>query len=902
MTNPKVKPLVVAIAMAAAASSYAQEQSVDQSMLEEVVVTGFRSSLESALGQKRQATGSVDAIVADDIASFPDMNLAESLQRIPGVAISRVGGEGRQISVRGLGPEFTRVRINGMEAMSASGGTDAAGGANRGRGFDFNVFPSELFGNLAVRKTASADVEEGSLGATVDMDSVRASDYDDFTASISVQAGYNDLSEKTDPRVNFLVSNMFADGKVGVLLAGSYSERNLLDEGSSTVRWDDVNDFGSYQGSADDPRLDEVNDAFRPRLPRYDFYKHEMERTGLAASVEFLPSDATDISLDLLYSKLDQSRQETFMLAALNNNSYAGDMNVLSHTVDSTNTVTAASFENATVQAENRYDELTTEFTQVNLNLSHEFSDRMRLSGMLGRSESKFDNPIQTTIIARKQGIDFSYDYSGDNRSSPVLTFGNEVGDVNGWENGGIRLRPITTNNTFDSASVDLEFDLSENLTLKGGLLYKNFEFETGEGRRAAENDAGVVLDSSSMMVLDTGLGSNLWAVPNIDTISSAHNIYSNTGVFEVNKENRLVDNYSAEEESLGVYAQLVFATQIGDTPVRGDIGVRRVETDQSSTAYSNSAGDFITADHSYTETLPSLNLVFEPIEDVLIRASYAEVMARGGIASLRPNVSVSVSGGSRTVSSGNPTLEPTRAKTYDLSTELYFDNESMMSFAVFYKDIESQVQSVRESKPYTETGLPIDLAVAACKAGPGYGGTSGCDENLMWEVTSPTNAPGGPLYGFEISYQQPFSFLPGALSNLGFIGNFTYVKAQLDYLNTAGEVVATQDLLGMSEDTSSATLYYDDGAFQARVSMTDRSGYLTNATGRNGNDREGTNGTTNIDASISYDFNEHLSVSLEGLNLTDEVEDQWVDASGNRLSYYHSTGRQFYLGAQYKF
>src|SRR5690554_7136982 len=120
MTNPKVKPLVVAIAMAAAASSYAQEQSVDQSMLEEVVVTGFRSSLESALGQKRQATGSVDAIVADDIASFPDMNLAESLQRIPGVAISRVGGEGRQISVRGLGPEFTRVRINGMEAMSAS--------------------------------------------------------------------------------------------------------------------------------------------------------------------------------------------------------------------------------------------------------------------------------------------------------------------------------------------------------------------------------------------------------------------------------------------------------------------------------------------------------------------------------------------------------------------------------------------------------------------------------------------------------------------------------------------------------------------------------------------------------------------------------------------------------------
>lgn len=902
MNNPKLKPLVVAVALASAASTYAQEQSSGNEMLEEVVVTGFRSSLESALDQKREATGSVDAIVADDIASFPDMNLAESLQRIPGVAISRVGGEGRQISVRGLGPEFTRVRINGMEAMSSSGGTDAAGGANRGRGFDFNVFPSELFGNLAVRKTASADVEEGSLGATVDMNTVRASDYDEFTASISAQAGYNDLSEETDPRLTFLVSNMFADGKVGVLLAGSYSERTLLDEGASTVRWDNSNDFGTYQGSADDARLTEVNDAFRPRLPRYDFYQHEMERTGLAGSIEFLPTDSTEISLDMLYSKLDQSRQETFMLAALNNSSYAGDMNVLSHTLDNTNTVTAASFENATIQAENRYDELSTEFTQVNLNFSQDFGDRTRLSGMVGRSESNFENPIQTTIIARKQGIDFSYDYSGANRTDPVLTYGNEVGDVNGWENGGIRLRPITTDNTFDSASVDLEFDLNNSITLKGGVLYKDFQFATNQARRASENDAGVVLDANSMMVIDSGLGSNIWAVPDIDAINAANNIYSNTGEFEVSEENRLVDNYSAEEESLGVYAQLVFNTQIGDTPVRGDIGVRRVDTDQSSTAYSNSAGDFITAEHSYTETLPSANIVFEPIEDVLIRASYAEVMARAGIASLRPNVSVSVSGGSRSVSGGNPTLEPTRAKTYDLSTELYFDNESMMSFAVFYKDIESQVQSVRETKPYTETGLPIDLAVAACEAGPGYGGTSGCDENVNWEVSSPTNAPGGPLYGFEVSYQQPFTFLPGPFSNLGFIGNFTYVKAQLDYLNSDGEVVATQDLLGMSEDTSSATLYYDDGSFQARVSMTDRSGYLTNATGRNGNDREGTNGTTNIDASISYDFNEHLSVSLEGLNLTDEVEDQWVDASGNRLSYYHSTGRQFYVGAQYKF
>lgn len=901
MNAPKVRPLVVAMALASASAAYAQDNDeASMDMLEEVVVTGFRGSLASALDQKREATGSVDSIVAEDIANFPDANLAESLQRIPGVAINRVAGEGRNISVRGLGPEFTRVRINGMEAMSSSGGTDAAGGANRGRGFDFNVFPSDLFSSLTVRKTASADVEEGSLGATVDMDTVRASDFDEFTLSLSGQLGYNDLSEETDPRATFLISNMFADGKIGVLLAGSYSERNMLDQGASTVRWDNSNDFGSYMGSTDDPRLAAVNDAFRPRLPRYDYYVHEMERTGLAASIEFLPSDATEISLDMLYSKLDQSRQEIFMLAALNNNSYAGAMNILSHTLDSTNTVTAASFENATIQAENRYDELATEFTQVNLNFSHEFSDRLRLSGMVGQSKSEFENPIQTTIIARKQGIDFSYDYTGSNREDPVLTFGNEVGDVNGWENGGIRLRPITTDNTFDSGSIDLAFDLNDSLTLKGGVLYKNFEFETWQARRASENDGGVALTADSMYTFDSGLGTNTWAVPDIDAIAAANNIYSNSGVFEL--ADRVVDIYSAEEESLGVYAQLVFDTQIGETPVRGDIGVRRVETDQSSTAFSNSADDFITADHSYTETLPSVNLVFEPMEDVLIRASYAEVMARAGIASLRPNVSVSVSGGSRTVSGGNPTLEPTKASTYDLAAELYFSNEAMLSFAVFHKDISSQVQTVRETKPFTATGLPIELAVAACEAGPGYGGSSGCDENVQWEVTSPTNAPGGPLYGFEVSYQQPFTFLPGPLSNLGFIGNFTYVKAQLDYLNSSGQVVASRDLLGLSEDTTSGTLYYDDGSFSARISAVNRAGYLTNATGRNNNDREGTNASTHVDASMSYAINDNFTVRFDALNLTNEVEDQWVDAVGNRLSYYHETGTQYYLGVQYKY
>ena len=234
-----VQAILGVVSCSAAAGAWAQQSSPAQESLEEVVVTGFRESLSLALDQKRAAVGSIDAIVAEDIADFPDLNLAESIQRVPGVSIARDGGEGRQISVRGLGPQFTRVRINGMEAMSANGGTDAAGGTNRDRSFDFNTFASELFNSITIRKSSAAEIEEGSLGATVDLRSARPFDYDGFTVVTSVQGSYNDISEDVDPRGALLISNTFADGKFGALLSAAYTKRKLLDEGASTVRWQD---------------------------------------------------------------------------------------------------------------------------------------------------------------------------------------------------------------------------------------------------------------------------------------------------------------------------------------------------------------------------------------------------------------------------------------------------------------------------------------------------------------------------------------------------------------------------------------------------------------------------------------------------------------------------------------
>jgi iron complex outermembrane receptor protein len=883
-----IKPLVVAMAFSAVPMiAHAQDEGMGQ--LEEVLVTGsYRESLQNSLNIKKNEAGAVDAIVADDIASFPDNNLAESLQRIPGVAITRVAGEGRQISVRGLSGEFTRTRINGMEAVATGGGTDAAGGMNKGRSFDFNTFSSELFSSLTVRKTAAAKVDEGSLGAVVDMKAAQPFDFDGFTLAASGTLGYNDKSEKTDPKASFLVSNTFADDTFGVLFSLAYSERNLEDTGASTVRWNNVNDIASADA--------EFNDGFRPRLPRYDAYSHEMERLGSSLSLQWKPTDVTTISLDGLYAKFDANRNEIFMQTVLNDNTFTPAMTVNSYTLDENNSVIAADISGATIRSENRFDEMTTEFTQITLTGEHEFTDTFRGSFLIGTSESEYDNPIQTTLIAQKQGVDFSYDYSGSNRTNPLLTWGAEIEDVNGWATNSVRMRPMTTTNSFDSVQFTFTNDLADGLSLEYGLSYKKFEFDTVGYRLRSEGANGKTLD---MIEYKSGLGTNNhWAIPS----------HASIDLSDLQVSTRGADTTSVEEESQGAYVQLNFETSLGDTPVRGDIGFRYVETDVTAKAWPTSVTwvedatvSMAVGTHSYDNVLPSVNLVFEPIEDVLIRASYSQVMARAGLGHLAPNVNVSVSGGARTVSSGNPALEPTKADAYDLGVELYITPETMMGFAIFYKDIDSYVQSVRETRPYTTTGIDVAYAQAACEASAnGYG--TACNENLDWEISSPINAPGGDLYGFEVSFQTPFSALPGFWSNFGLMTNFTYVQAEQDFLNNAGAVVATRSLLGLSKDTSSATLYYETDDFSARVSAVHRSGYLTHATGRDNNDREGTNATTNIDAVISYNINDNWKVSFEALNLTDEADDQWVDYNGNRLSYYHETGRQFYLGAQYKF
>jgi TonB-dependent receptor len=910
----------------------------------DIVVTGFRSSLAKALDQKQQAAGSIDTILAEDIGKFPDLNLSEAIQRVPGVALARDAGEGRQISVRGLGAQFTRVRINGMEAIATAGGSDASGGANRGRGFDFNVFAADLFNQITVRKTADAVTEEGSLGATVDLRTARPFDYDGFTLSASAQGSYNDQAKDVKPRAAFLISDTFADNKIGVLFSAAYTERKVLEKGYSTVRWANnltggmAPGFNSVlgeqcldaNGDHVDPFPDacaDANAALHPRFPRYDYYIENQKRLGLTGSIQFRPTDSTLVSIDGLYADFKGNRQERYLEA--NGFSVAGpcnansrptncgvaDTDVLEETIKN-GALVAGTFDNVDLRVENRYDKLDTKFKQLTGDITQKIGDNFTVNLFGGHSESNFKNPIQDTVTFDQYNIDgYSYDYT--NQKHPIFGFGDtDLTDPSGWVLSQLRLRAATVKNTYDTAQLNLNWKVNDEFNLLAGASWKKYSFATTDLRRSN----GTSSSQDTNLACCTLPGDTLDKFGRVYTIDgtsffgpdffAANDYFGLTdptargGTFQLGPEPGLTGNNGVTERDKSAYVEFDFNKDFGGFVLRGNAGVRYVQTHQRTNAFvfDAASGDVLpsVASRTYDDWLPSMNLVFQPTDKFLVRAAAARVMARPDLGSLPPFANVSVSGANRSVSAGNPNLDPYRATTFDLSFEWYYQRGALLSLALFQKNIDSFVQTIQSSGTFSSNpfGLPDSLAIAAC--GNQYPNI--CNPAFSnWTFSVPQNTPGGKLKGLEVNFQQPLRFLPGFLSNLGVLLNYTHVESNIKYLDKSGNVVAVADLTGLSRNSANATLYYEDKKFSARVSAAYRDKYLADPIGSQGTDSQGTNSTFNVDASLQYTINRHFKLSAEAINLTNEAQFQYVD-SANLQYVYHKTGREYLLGIRFNY
>jgi iron complex outermembrane receptor protein len=264
--------------------------------------------------------------------------------------------------------------------------------------------------------------------------------------------------------------------------------------------------------------------------------------------------------------------------------------------------------------------------------------------------------------------------------------------------------------------------------------------------------------------------------------------------------------------------------------------------------------------------------------------------MTRPQLGNLSPGGTIATTG-TLSVTSGNPLLKPFRAKTFDASFEYYFQKNAFLGLGLFQKNIDTYIQTLRTNVPFKDTGLPMSLLPANFTG----------DE--VFQVSAPVNTEGGKLKGFELNYQQPFTFLPAWGRNFGTLLNYTWVKSKIQYLvSPTGNATIEDDLLNLSPRSWNATLYYDDNKFSARISAAQRSSFLTRVPGQNNNDVEGKNKTLNVDLSISYKINDKLELTLEGLNLTNEANDQFISRARNSVVVNNVTGREYLAGLRYKF
>jgi len=915
----------LALAMVLAGGAVAQtapvpaaDQTATDTAVEEIVVTGFRKSLDAALNAKRDSVSSVDVIVAEDIAKFPDQNLAESLQRVPGISIVRDGGEGRAITVRGLGSQFTRVRVNGMEAIATT--ADGAS-ANRERGFDFNVFASELFSSLVVHKTAEASLDEGSLGAVVDLNTgnpMRGKD--GFTMALSAQGQYNSLSKDLGPRVAGLINYRAPSGFWAASVSAAYSQQNQVESTNNTVRWAQArfnsvggtncfttqNSGGSYVPSA---ACNQVALAFHPRIPRYGEVNHDRERLGITGSLQFAPTDRTKLSIDGLFSRYKAIRNEKWGEVLFRSNERS--ISVRDYTIDGDNNLIKGTFDNAWVRIEHYERKLDTTFQQLSANLQHEFSDRFKIDALAGFSKSDADIPYETTIIFDdRDATGYRYDYT--DMKKPMLAFGTSVTDPTNFQFAEFRDRPSNNTNKFKTFALNGDWAMTDSLSLKGGASFRQFDFDLHEGARDSTYCAAfgcaagtyglpvtaALAQSFTLKGAEAPAGTTTsWVVPNLQAATSLINLYQRPLVVQAG------NTRSVTEKDTGAYLQMDVKSQLAGVDYALNAGVRYVKTEQSSTGINNS--QTVTVDRKYTDWLPAANLVIYPADKLILRLSAAEVMTRPNLSTLSPGGTVD--GFNYRVTFGNPQLDPYRAKSYDAAVEWYFARESIFSIAVFQKDIDSfPIASTRQGT-YASTGLPTSLILASSPAAAN-------PEGQPWTINTTVNGQGGKLKGVEFAVQGPFSFLPGFWSNFGGIANVTLVDSDVDYTvqGPATDPLAAsgfprlvsrterERLFNLSRRAYNATLYYEADKFSARASVAYRSGFIDAASGT-GNVFEGYNSSINVDASMRYRLNDNFEVSLEGVNLTDEYRDRFTDLDADRNYEYNHFGRTIMFGIRYK-
>jgi len=859
----------------------------DEVVGDPIIVTGYRESLRLAVTVKHTATGIVEATRAEDVAAFPDPNAADALQRLPGIAISRDSGEGRQVSLRGLGPLFTRTTLNGMEALvTTASGMDNRGSASRQRRFDYSVFDAALFSGIEVRKTWSAQYDAGGVGGTVALHTLRPFDRPGDVTLLAVRAASAGNAAGMAPRITAELSRR--SGTWGVLLAASYSRNRVTEYGYRNWDWVPVTfgtaNIGEGVSDADRARLTgKAGDpVYMPRGQSYSSWSNRFDRLNLVGAIEHEGDDGLHLTLDLVHARLSNDRREYSLAAAGSNGLTTGSIDgtqVLNSVRIVGDTMVAGDFSGIDMRSESKVTQDRTAFTQAVFSAERPLGEDTTMTARVGYARSDFAEPVFDKAFLESTGQDFSFVATGAN---PRNRYGFDTNDAANWT----LMRADAREDAILNENVAARFELSHRLTptleLRGGATYRFFGND-GYERRVTQDygeDAPFVAaypvdvrSRASYVVADvdaafaaTGQSRDLTASANLPGMA-----------------------YRVRENSYAAFALARLDLVVGAMPAEVELGVQYLRTDTSSSG--EVRGDDQPLDRGqrnrHEAWLPSLRAWMDLRRDLRLRLAFSRDVNQPDVSDLRAAASVNSTPFGGTVETGNPSLRPFTATALDLALEHYMGRDGYASLGAFYKRMDSFITSATTLMPYSATGLPMAFLY------------SGVSADTLYNVVRPLNGSGASILGVEAAVQRDLRFLPAPFDGLGLQANATFASGHSDVIYD--DTAVSLPLIDLSRWSGNATLYYTGKGWDARIALAYRGTYR-DGVGNNGNIGTWIRGSTTIDFAAHAMLRPGLQASVEARNLTDTPIEQYTDRIAKRLLARTRSGRTIALGLRYAY
>jgi TonB-dependent receptor len=823
--------------------------SADGGSIETVVVSGQRMSQVRSIDLKRAAAGIEDVVSSDEIGQLPDKNAAENVERLAGVSLSYDQGEGRYVNIRGVDAALNNVTLNGVGLGSPDSDT---------RAMPLDVVSGQLVSRIEVVKAVTPDMDAQAIGGSVNL--VTQSPYDfqqDFMARGSAEIGYEDLNHKKPLGADASIGGVFGPGnQFGALVGVNYSNRNYRTYGIYPDSW----------------RAESGSDRGLPTLFKATHYELGRERIGGNIAFEYRPTADDKFYIRGLYSDFveDEHRQRYRI-------DFATDAMISGGKIVLDSDGVTGSFKGAVRQEDFRHERKRKTIASLSFGGEHR-RGLWELSYGGAYVRDKLAEPNQAWTF-KGGSVSGAFDMSS-------LAFA--VVPVTDASASDLKFSKYTTQDNFGvDRSWNGQLDLKRNLNwgdgksyIKAGLKYRTaVKEQDNNGDTYGAGSTKFSLAQFSLQGEDThaDLDEQSYKIaPTIDEDAiaafTAANIGSTT-YFKINSATTLTTDttgdYHIGEDVLAGYVMANIS--FGDVAVLGGVRIEHTSTDADGYELTDSATVTpVSSSHAYTNVLPDLHVNWQPMEDVMLRAAYTNTIGRPQYTDLSPSVTIST--GNETVAEGNTALKPYKSRNVDMSAEYYPAPDTMVSLGAFYKYVKDPIYSYSEEYATATT----------------YGGIT--FDNLTY--TQPRNAKYATVLGMELSYQQQFDFLPGALAGLGAAANLTLSTSRLHMADRTDHVPFPKQ----ASTLYGVQIFYQKYGVEGNIAYHFGGKYMA-ATGSSRDQDDWFNGFRRLDAKISYEIAGNVSLYVEGQNLTDEA--LWEFQGGNKdwVTGYERYGRTVYLG-----